>query len=104
MKKKELGASLRRGVVVGTIAGSIAGWGAFSLHSRTNAVESDAQLPPAGSVPAITLPRVPDLPALGPIPHLGIRAVTTDVAAPAFLPLPPLPAFPAVPKTTTRTS
>lgn len=103
MKKKDLGASLRHGLVAGTIAGCIAGWGAFALHSRPAAADADPP-PPAAASPSVSLPPIPDSPALGALPGIGTRQVTTSVAAPAFQPLPPLPAKRAAPKTTTRTS
>lgn len=103
MKKKEFGASLRHGLVAGTIAGCIAGWGAFALHSRPADASAEAPAPAAAS-PSLILPPVPDAPALGALPGIGTRQVTTNVAVPAFQPLPPLPLRPIAPKTTTRTS
>lgn len=103
MKKKELGASLRHGLVAGSLAGCIAGWGAFALHSRPAVADADPPMPAAAS-PLVSLPPVPDPPALGALPGFVTRQITTNVAVPAFRPLPPLPARPAAPRTTTRTS
>ncbi|MHB8632101.1 MAG: hypothetical protein ACYC9W_09265 [Candidatus Limnocylindria bacterium] len=103
MKKKELGASIRHGLVAGTIAGCIAGWGAFALHSRPTVADAVAPTP-ATTSPAVSLPPVPGLPALGALPGVGTPQITTSVAVPAFQPLPPLPARLAAPSTTTRTS
>lgn len=102
MKKKELGASLRHGLVAGSLAGCIAGWGAFALHAHPAAAEAPAPAPAA--VPEVSLPPIPGLPALGALPDVQTREVTTNVAIPAFQALPPLPARRAAPVTTTRTS
>ena len=102
MKKKELGSSLRQGLVAGSLAGCIAGWGAFALHSQPAVAVTDPA--PAPAPISIDLPAVPDPPSLGALPGVVTRQVTTNVAVPAFRPLPPLPVRPAAPRVTTRTS
>ncbi len=96
MNKKEIGASLRRGVVVGTIAGSVSGWAAFAAQSAIAPAVSAPE-----DVPQVSAPRLPPLPAkpsLAPLPNVGA------ITAPTTVVLPPVRVTAAAPVTTTRTS
>ena len=93
MNKKELGSSLRRGVVVGTIAGSVSGWAAFAAHAAIVPA-----LPEPAPVQAPALPALPAAPSLAPLPN--VRAIE----APTTVVLPPIRVTNAAPVTTTRRS
>lgn len=93
VNKKELGSTLRRGVVAGTIAGSVSGWAAFAARA--------AILPAVAARLPVVPPQLPPLPAapsLAPLPN--VRAVD----APSTVVLPPLRVTNAAPVTTTRRS
>ena len=95
MNKKELGAALRRGVVVGTVAGSVSGWAAFAAQSAIAPETSTANVP---EVSAPQLPPLPAKPSLAPLPNVQ------SVQVPATVVLPPVRVTNAAPVTTTRTS
>ncbi len=87
MNKKEIGSALRRGVLAGTIAGSVAGFGAFAI------APAYGETPVPTVTPAtVDLPPVPAPPSLAPLPQVGAVHVTTSVPLPVFRPLPPPPA------------
>jgi hypothetical protein len=93
MNKKELGSSLRRGVVVGTIAGSVSGWAAFAAHAAIVAAPPE---PAPVATPA--LPALPAPPSLAPLPNVR------TVEAPTTVVLPPIRVTNAAPITTTHRS
>lgn len=95
MNKKELGSALRRGVVVGTVAGSVSGWAAFAAQSAV-APSVDAPVAPAVSAPR--LPPLPAKPSLAPLPNVQA------IQAPSSVVLPPVRVTSLAPVTTTRTS
>ena len=95
MNKREMGSALRRGVVVGTIAGSVSGWAAFAAHA---AITPTVTLPEAAPVTAPQLPPLPARPSLAPLPNVQ------QVQAPATVILPPVRVTSVAPVTTTRTS
>jgi hypothetical protein len=93
MNKKEIGSSLRRGVVAGTLAGSVAGWASFAVH----AAMVPQYVEPAPVVEP-QLPALPAAPSLAPLPNVKqVQAVTTVV-------LPPIRTTALAPVTTTRKS
>jgi hypothetical protein len=94
MNKKDLGSSLRRGVVAGTIAGSLSGWAAFAAHAAI----VDVQLAPDGPAAAPELPPLPAAPSLAPLPNVRSVQTTTSVV------LPPVRVTTAAPVTRTRKS
>lgn len=100
MNKKEVGGALRRGVLAGTLAGCVAGWASFATHSAAATMDPSTANIREDRAPAFSLPAVPDMPKLGAVPNVSVRA---PAAVPAFAPLPALPAVTA-PRTTTRTS
>jgi hypothetical protein len=95
MNKKELGASLRRGVVAGTIAGSLSGFAAFAAHAAIVPLPASVPSEPAS---APNLPPLPAAPSLAPLPN--VRAVQV----PSTVVLPPIRVTNAAPLTTTRSS
>jgi hypothetical protein len=69
MNKKVLGASLRRGVLTGTVAGFVAGWSAFVGHGKElDAMQADAQLEVRQKRADLVLPPVPAMPDLPAMP------------------------------------
>jgi hypothetical protein len=69
MNKKVLGASLRRGVLTGTVAGFVAGWSAFVGHGKElDAIQADAQLEVGQKRADLVLPPVPAIPDLPGVP------------------------------------
>ena len=69
MNKKVLGASLRRGVVTGTVAGFAAGWLTFVGHGKQlDAIQLDANNEVDQKRADLVLPPVPALPAMGNVP------------------------------------
>ena len=95
MKKKDIGAALRRGVIAGTIAGSLSGWASFAVRAAV----VDTFDPPAAREPVVpALPPLPAHPSLAPLPN--VRAVQ----APGTVVLPPVRVTQAAPVTTTKQS
>jgi hypothetical protein len=94
MNKKELGSSLRRGVVAGTIAGSFSGWAAFAGHTAIAPAPSVPE--PAPAAPA--LPPLPAAPSLAPLPNVRVADMPNTVV------LPPIRVTAAAPVTATRKS
>lgn len=90
MNKKEIGSALRRGVLAGTIAGSVAGFWAFAVAPAYGGAKVPTVAPTS-----VDLPPVPPPPSLAPLPKVGPVQVTTSVTLPAFQPLPPAPAIAA---------
>jgi hypothetical protein len=69
MNKKILGASLRRGVLTGTVAGFVAGWLAFVGHGKElDAAQLDAWQQVQDKTAGLVLPPIPGLPQLPPVP------------------------------------
>ena len=69
MNKKQLGASLRRGVLTGTVAGFVAGWSAFVGHGKQlDAVQVDAWQEVQQKKADLVLPPVPAVPPLPAVP------------------------------------
>lgn len=69
MNKKVLGASLRRGVLTGTVAGFAAGWLAFVGHGKQlDALQTDASNEVAQKRADLLLPPIPAIPDLPGIP------------------------------------
>jgi hypothetical protein len=93
MNKKELGSALRRGVVAGTIAGSVSGWAAFAAQAAVSGARVE---PPPAVAPA--LPALPARPELAPLPNVGTVQATTTVV------LPPVRSTSVAPLTKTRSS
>jgi hypothetical protein len=68
MNKKVLGASLRRGVLTGTVAGFVAGWSAFVGHGHElDTLQVDAQQEVGEKKADLVLPPVPGVPSLPPL-------------------------------------
>ena len=69
MNKKVLGASVRRGVLTGTVAGFVAGWLAFVGHGKQiDAAQLDASNEVQQKTADLVLPAIPGLPKLPPVP------------------------------------
>ncbi len=69
MNKKVLGASLRRGVLTGTVAGFVAGWSAFVGHGKQlDAVQLDAWQEVQDKKADLVLPSIPGVPQLPAVP------------------------------------
>jgi len=69
MNKKVLGASLRRGVLTGTVAGFAAGWLAFVGHGKQlDALQTDATNEVDQKRADLLLPPVPAMPQLPGVP------------------------------------
>jgi len=94
MNKKEIGASLRRGVVAGTLAGSVAGWASFATH----AAGLPEPVAPADLTSALQLPALPAAPSLAPLPNVR------PVQAPTIVLLPQIRTTTATAVTKTRKS
>lgn len=94
MKKKDVGAALRRGVIAGTIAGSLSGWASFAVRAAV----VDAYDAPAAPATAPSLPPLAAHPSLAPLPN--VRAIQ----APSTVVLPPVRVTQAAPVTTTKQS
>jgi hypothetical protein len=78
MNKKEIGASVRRGILTGTLAGFVAGWLAFAGYAKKfDAAEVQAAEAVRERAAELVLPAVPGLPQLGPLPTAQAYRVTT---------------------------
>ncbi len=95
MNKKELGSALRRGVVAGTIAGSVSGWAAFAARA---AIVPAAAVPEPQPIVPTQLPPLPAAPSLAPLPNVKPVQISSSVV------LPPVRVTNAAPVTTTRRS
>lgn len=95
MNKRELGSTLRRGVVAGTIAGSVSGWAAFAARA---AIVPVAVLPQPQPIVPTQLPPLPAAPSLAPLPNVQAVQVSSSVV------LPPVRVTNVAPVTTTRRS
>ncbi len=83
MNKKEIGASVRRGILTGTLAGFVAGWLAFAGYAKKfDAAEVQAAEAVRERAAALVLPAVPGLPQLGPVPTARVYRVTTGPSRP----------------------
>lgn len=72
MNKKVLGASVRKGVLTGTMAGFVAGWMAFAGHAKQFEVaEANATDQVNSTAADMLLPAVPALPGLGAVAQPG---------------------------------
>jgi hypothetical protein len=72
INKKQLGSSMRRGALVGTMGGFLAGWMAFAAHAVEPAV-TDQSADVSYEEPAA----VPAMPTLRPLPTRGATADPT---------------------------
>jgi|GEM_PF-5553454 len=110
MKSKSLGQSIRRGLVVGALAGFLAGWGAFAVRNDGKSASAAPATVTSAPIPTPVLPSVPRPPTLAPIPTVNVasQSGTAALAAPAAVPtLQPIPTFPPVvvqSRAVTRTS
>jgi hypothetical protein len=69
MNRKVLGASVRRGVLTGTVAGFVGGWLAFVGHGKElDAAQLDAWHEVQEKKADLVLPPIPGAPQLAPIP------------------------------------
>lgn len=107
MNKKVLGASIRRGVLTGTIAGFAAGWLAFGAHSKQFEVAEAIAADEVRSKRAeLLLPAVPGLPTLPDVVQPLSYAIATGFARPLpriQLPARPGAVVPITPASTPRT-
>jgi hypothetical protein len=72
INKKQLGSSMRRGALVGTMGGFLAGWMAFAAHAVEPAI-ADQSADVSYEEPAA----VPAMPTLRPLPTRGATADPT---------------------------